>query len=72
MFAVPGSSSVIATVGAAVSTVTDVADEFAPALPAMSVIRAVTSNVPLPCAPIVPDGTATVALPPVMSPATSV
>ena len=40
--------AVIATsaVGATVSTVTGVAVEFAPALPAMSVSPAVTSNVP--------------------------
>ena len=40
-------------VGAAVSTVTDVAVEFGPALPAASVSLAVTSNVPWPCAVIV-------------------
>ena len=66
--------AVIATVvvGAAVSTVTDVAVELAPALPATSVSRAVTSNVPWPCAEIVARGTVTVALPPEMSPAVSV
>ena len=54
-------------VGATVSTVTDVAVEFALALPAPSVSRAVTSNVPLPCAVIVAAGTVTVALPARMS-----
>ena len=54
-------------VGATVSTVTGAAVEFAPALPAASVSRAVTLNVPLPCAVIVPAGTVTVALPPEMS-----
>ena len=59
-------------VGATVSTVTGVAVEFAPALPATSVSRAVTSNVPLPCVVIVPAGTVTVALLSRMSPARSV
>ena len=40
-------------VGATVSTVTDVADELALALPAASVSLAVTLNVPWPCAVIV-------------------
>ena len=56
-------------VGATVSTVTDVAVELALALPAASVSRAVTLNVPLPWAVIVPAGTVTVALLPEMSPA---
>ena len=66
--------AVIATVavGAAVSTVTGVAVELAPALPAVSVSRAVTSNVPWPCAVIVARGTVTVALLAEMSAATSV
>ena len=59
-------------VGATVSTVTGVAVELAPALPAVSVSRAVTLNVPLPCAVIVARGTVTVALLAEMSPATSV
>ena len=59
-------------VGATVSTVTDVADELAPALPAASVSPAVTLNVPWPCAVIVASGTVTVALLPEMSPARSV
>ena len=59
-------------VGATVSTVTDVAVEFGPALPAASVSRAVTLNVPWPCAVIVAAGTVTVALLPEMSPARSV
>ena len=56
--------AVIATsaVGADVSTVTEVADELAPTLPATSVSRAVTLNVPLPCATSVARGTVTVAL----------
>ena len=58
--------------GATVSTVTDVADELALALPAASVSLAVTLNVPWPCAVIVPAGTVTVALPARMSPARSV
>ena len=58
--------------GSSVSTVTDVADEFGLALPATSVSFAVTLNVPSPCVAIVPDGTVTVALSPVMSPANSV
>ena len=61
-----------AAVGAAVSTVTGVAVELAPALPAMSVRLAVTLNVPWPCAAIVATGTVTVALLPAMSPARSV
>ena len=67
--------AVIATVavGATVSTVTGkCAVEFAPALPAASVSRAVTSNVPLPCAEIVAAGTVTVALLAEMSAARSV
>ena len=59
-------------VGAAASTVTEVADELAPALPAVSVSLAVTSNVPWPCAGIVATGTVTVALLPEMSAARSV
>ena len=59
-------------VGADVSTVTEVAAELAPALPAVSVSLAVTSNVPWPCAAIVARGTVTVALLPEMSPASSV
>ena len=57
--------AVIATVavGAPASTVTGVAVEFAPALPAVSVSLAVTLNVPWPCAVIVARGTVTVALP---------
>ena len=58
-------------VGAAVSTVTGIVPEFAPALPATSVSRAVTSNVPWPCAVIVARGTVTVALLAEMSPAVS-
>ena len=66
--------AVIATsaVGAAVSTVTGVADELAPTLPAMSVSPAVTLNVPWPWAVIVAAGTVTVALLPEMSAARSV
>ena len=62
--------AVIATVavGAAASTVTEIAVEFEPALPAASVSRAVTLNVPWPCAAIVAGGTVTVALLPEMSP----
>ena len=48
--------------GATVSTVTEVAVEFGPALPAASVSRAVTSNVPWPWAASVAAGTVTVAL----------
>ena len=59
-------------VGATVSTVTGVAVELAPALPAASVSAAVTLNVPWPCAVIVPAGTVTVALLPEMSAARSV
>ena len=59
-------------VGATVSTVTDVADELAPALPTASVSRAVTLNVPLPWAVIVAAGTVTVALLAEMSAARSV
>ena len=59
-------------VGATVSTVTDVAEELALALPAASVSLAVTLNVPWPCAVIVPAGTVTVTLPARMSPARSV
>ena len=59
-------------VGATVSTVTGIAVELAPALPAASVSRAVTLNVPLPWAVIVAAGTVTVALPVRMSPARSV
>ena len=58
--------------GATVSTVTGTAVELAPALPAASVSRAVTLNVPWPCAVIVAAGTVTVALPVRMSPARSV
>ena len=50
----------------------EVAVEFAPTLPAMSVSLAVTLNVPWPCAAIVPAGTVTVALLPEMSAARSV
>ena len=50
------------------ATVTEVALELELALPAMSVSLAVTSNVPRPCAKIVPAGTVTVALLPKMSP----
>ena len=57
--------------GATVSTVTDVADELTLALPATSVSRAVTSNVPLPWAVIVARGTVTVALLAEISPAVS-
>ena len=66
--------AVIATVavGAPASTVTGMAAEFAPALPAASVSRAVTSNVPWPCAVIVARGTVTVALLAEMSAARSV
>ena len=66
--------AVIATVavGAAASTVTGVAVELAPTLPAMSVSLAVTSNVPWPCAASVARGTVTVALLPEMSAARSV
>ena len=66
--------AVIATaaVGAAVSTVTEVAVEVEPTLPAMSVSPAVTLNVPWPCAVIVARGTVTVALLPEMSAARSV
>ena len=58
--------------GATVSTVTEVGVEFALALPAASVSLAVTLNVPLPCAVIVPAGTVTVALLAEMSAARSV
>ena len=54
-------------VGATVSTVTEIAVELMLVLPATSVSRAVTSNVPSPCAVIVAAGTATVALPARMS-----
>ena len=66
--------AVIATaaVGATASTVTGVAVELAPALPAMSVSPAVTLNVPWPCAASVARGTVTVALLPEMSAARSV
>ena len=66
--------AVIATaaVGAAVSTVTGVAVELAPVLPAMSVSPAVTLNVPWPYAASVAGGTVTVALLPEMSAARSV
>ena len=59
-------------VGATVSTVTGMAARVAPALPATSVSRAVTSNVPWPWAVIVAGGTVTVALLAEMSPARSV
>jgi hypothetical protein len=66
--------AVIATaaVGANMSidiTVTEIGVELELALPAASVSLAVTSNVPKPCAAIVPAGTVTVALLPEMSPA---
>jgi hypothetical protein len=66
--------AVIATaaVGATVATVTELAGEVGLTLPAASISVAVTLNVPLPCAVIVPAGTVTVALSPETSPASSV